>query len=429
MTTAGTLLQPQRELLRDAVLVAIVAIVTFQLLRRHVGDYYHVPSGSMEPTLHGDEVHGDIVDVHGDIVFVDWLADRAACRRHDMVVVKDPTKPGQQLVKRIAARGDDPECWIDMRDGDLWLGTDRQRMRREQKDPLEARAVRAPWAAWPPVAPPEAKLLDVRAARVEADQLVVPPVDAAAAGLRGLFTPPARRVRRQEPGRHVLPAGFVGTAQAVDASHTLPSGARTREGDHAPVVDCGMDLQVVEPAAELLASIDARDETLTFVWQPASGRLALWRNGEDVAQATLPVCPGAHRIEFGRLDDRAFFVVDGRRDAMFCFERRAEWQSQENTAMQPVAPRCHLHLGVAGERPLRLASLVVFRDLFAWRDRIVGQSGDWPRFVSPGHWFLLGDNSFDSRDSRDFGEVPTHTFLGRPWFVLGPWPRQRWLRP
>ncbi len=48
-------------LLRDAVLVASIAVVTFLGLGRWFGDYYRVPSGSMEPTLHGDATSGDIV--------------------------------------------------------------------------------------------------------------------------------------------------------------------------------------------------------------------------------------------------------------------------------------------------------------------------------------------------------------------------------
>jgi type IV secretory pathway protease TraF len=49
--------------------------------------------------------------------------------------------------------------------------------------------------------------------------------------------------------------------------------------------------------------------------------------------------------------------------------------------------------------------------------------------VPTGRWFLLGDSSFDSHDSRQFGAVDTRLFLGTPCCVLGPWPRTRWVRP
>jgi hypothetical protein len=412
-------------MLRDAVLVAAVAVVAFQALRRWGGDYYRVPSGSMEPVLHGEPQHGDIV-------FVAKFASAAACRRHDLVVVAHPQEPRQQMVKRIAARGDDPEaCCIDIRDGDVWLGPDRQRLQREQKDPLESRSLRVPWTAWPARAPHDVPLLELRHARVVGTTLALPSVAGRGDELRGLLLPEARAERRRDIERGTLPTGFVGTARPVDASYTRPNGERSREGDDAPVVDCGMDLQVTAPVDELLCTVEIRNEALTFHWQPPTGRVTLWRDGVDVETKMLPVFSGAHRIEFGRLDGRMFFVVDGRRDALFLVGRQPGWQGPEGGSMVPVGPRSHLHFAPAGARELQLASIEVFRDVHAHRERILGMPGmpsDWPRFVEPGHWFLLGDNTFDSRDSRSFGAVPASSFLGSPWFVLGPWPRTRWLQ-
>src|SRR5690606_3354383 len=85
-------------------------------------------------------------------------------------------------------------------------------------------------------------------------------------------------------------------------------------------------------------------------------------------------------------------------------------------------PRTHLHLGVLGGEA-ELVGLTVCRDLYVFRERIAGMPGEplgWPRYVAPGHWFLLGDNSFDSRDSRHFEAVSSATFVGRPLLVLAP---------
>jgi hypothetical protein len=413
-------------LLRDAVLVASIAVVTFLGLGRWFGDYYRVPSGSMEPTLHGDATTGDIV-------FVDKLASHLVCHRHDLVVVAHPKDPTQQLVKRIGASGDDADaCWIDLRDGDVWLGPDRQHMRREKKDPIEARALRVVWAVAPSrVAEVQARL-DLRDARIEAATIALPPLDVGAEGARSMMREGACAQRRRSGNGRVVPAGCLGTARAVDSGYVLATGGLDGTRDDKGVFDCGLELAVQTLPAGMLCTIDANGEALTFHWVPADGRITLWRNGEDVESAVLPaVTGGAHRIEFGRLDDRVFFVIDGRADAMVCIDRRAEWPDGDRTSMRTAEPRTYLHVGVIGSAPMTLANVIVFRDLFAVRDRNFSQPGslgDWPRFVPVGHWFLLGDNAFDSRDSRFFDAVPSSSYLGRPWFVLGPWPRQRWLQ-
>ncbi len=407
-------------ILRDALAVAAVAVLTFQALRRFAGDRYLVPSGSMQPVLYGDPEHGDVV-------LVDKLARAAACGRHDLVVVEHPTDPQQQLVKRIAASGDDPTaCWIDIRDGDVWLGDSpqRERLRRDTKDPIAARAMRATWAVWQ--ANVDDPCLDRRAATVVDGELVIPPLPDGEAASRSTFSQGAWRARR---GEVAVPSGFVGNARPVDAAYLDRVGVRGKAGEDVGVTDCGLDLQLAAPCDELLAAIEWRAEVLTFAWRPTSGGIALWRFGEPVASGSLPVVTGACRVEFGLLDDQAFFVVDGRRDSLFVVARRAEWGTGEHDGLH-AAPHSHVYVGALGSRPLRLAGLSVFRDVFAWRERIAGmpgQPGEWPRFVPPGTWFLLGDNAFDSRDSRHFQAVPQSHFLGRPVAVIGPWARCRWL--
>ncbi|MBX3462568.1 MAG: hypothetical protein KF830_05325 [Planctomycetes bacterium] len=410
--------------LRDALCVAAVAVLTVQALRRHAGDRYRVPSGSMQPVLHGDPVHGDVV-------FVDKLAAARRRQRHDLVVVRHPEQPGQQMVKRLAARGDDVDaCCIDIRGGDLWLGPDAQRLQRERKDPLAARALRVRWAAWPAEAAALAGGLDLSATVAAGSALVLPPLRDGAGTVRGLFAAPVRQERRNALAGGVLPQGFAGTARAVDATFVDANGVRSRTGEDVGVADCGLELDLLQPVDEFLGTIDARDQALTVCWRAASGTVELWSDGELVAGAQLPHRPtGRQRIEFGLLDDQVFFLVDGRRDALAVWPRQADWPSSRR-GDAPSEPRTHVHVACTGAWELRLGRLVVFRDVFYWRERIAGFPGDrgqWPRCLPAGTWFLLGDNTFDSRDSRHFDAVPMSSFLGVPWFVLGPWPRLRWL--
>jgi type IV secretory pathway protease TraF len=47
--------------------------------------------------------------------------------------------------------------------------------------------------------------------------------------------------------------------------------------------------------------------------------------------------------------------------------------------------------------------------------------------LGPDDYFLLGDNSAASTDSRHFGPRKASELLGRPLAVV--WPQPRWLRP
>jgi signal peptidase I len=50
-----------------------------------------------------------------------------------------------------------------------------------------------------------------------------------------------------------------------------------------------------------------------------------------------------------------------------------------------------------------------------------------PISLGPDDYFLLGDNSTASTDSRHFGPVKASELIGRPLAVL--WPDPRWLHP
>jgi hypothetical protein len=415
-------------LARDALCVAGLAVLTVQALRRWVGDRYLVPTGSMEPVLHGDPVRGDVV-------FVDKLATAAARRRHDLVVVQPPGE-AQPRVKRIAACGDDPDaCYVEPRDGDVWLGPDPQRMRREQKDPLDARGQRVPWARATgnvaPIGP-----LDLAELRLDVsgrDRLVAAVGHSDAA--RRLMASDVRAARRAARERS-LPPGFVGSARAVDARFVDATGTLRSVGADFEVSDAGMEIVFDDLHGVLLATVETRHEALTFVWWAGDDVVVLWRDGVDVASTPWPA-RAASRVEFGLLDDRVFFCADGERERLWTVPRDPAW-NRENAG----GPRTLVHAGVAGgvsrhgtavgDARVTVRSVQVFHDVLAYRDKITGlpgQSNSWPRFVPPGHWFLLGDSPFDSHDSRQFGPVPASSFLGVPRFVLGPWPRHRWLRP
>jgi hypothetical protein len=333
------------------------------------------------------------------------------------------------LVKRIAARGDDLDaCWIDLRDGDVWLGADAQRLARVQKEPLAALAVAARWAAFPE-AP---KRLDLNAARLVGGRLELPDLasssgDADDAVAERLFAELREgRGRRRGGDAPMRPSGMVGTARDVDATFVSLDGAIHNGGDDQGVVDCGLSADFAVLGECVVGAYSSAQESVLWLWRPATGALQVWRDGVLVRSAGSVRREGAARVRFGRLDDRYWFAVDDAAEGLLVLPRDPAWDADRRGF---GGPRTHLHLGVVGG-PGVVSGLEVFRDLYSFRERIAGmpgQVGSWPRYVPPGHWFLLGDNAFDSRDSRHFDAVPTAEFVGRPLAVIGPWAARRLL--
>jgi len=400
-------------LLRDALVVAAVAVLTVQGLRRWYGDRYLVPSDSMQPVLFGDPVEGDVV-------FVDKLASAADQKRGDLVVVENTLRPGNQLVKRIAASGDEKgKTCIDIRKGDIWLGDSPQQMHREVKEPKAAMSRSVTWAV-AGGGREEIDGLDMRAVTGNGPWLL-PPVESTLANVRPTMKRRAHMARHADTDDGVLPPGVIGTSKAVDATFLDVLGNRSVTGDRMSVTDCGMEIEFVAKPPILLASIDSTDFATTFVWNYAKNRLSVWLDGRSIHDER-DVLPGdwQGKLTFGRLDGRDFVMLD---DAFVLPLPIA------GKALSPL-PRTWLHLGVIGDSAASMSSVRVFRDVFSTRleELSVGASR-WPIRLEPGQWFLLGDNSFDSRDSRHIGAVATSAFLGVPTRVIGPWSRSRVLTP
>lgn len=397
--------------LRDALVVAGVAVLTVQALRRWVCDRYLVPSGSMQPMLFGDPERGDIV-------FVDKTASAADMRRGDVVVVADERRRGHQLVKRIAARGDDRDaCWIDIRNGDVWLGPDRQHLQREVKEPRRALARSVTWASDREADDRPARLDLGSASRGDDGCLRWPGLFATVAAARD-----ALRSRQQQADdtKGGAPPGAITTAVPVDASYLDIEGRRSAGGSDVPVIDCGMSLRFVAAPGAVLCTIDTRDVATTFVFTPERDRVEVWiddqlsHQADDVLQK-----PWRGGLWFGRLDGRDYLLLDDDGEVVVA------------TPPPPASalPRPHtwLHVVTSGDQVARCSDVRVFRDIYSWRQPAlsVGGAASWPRFVAPGHWFLLGDNPFDSEDSRVLGDVAAADLLGVPRWAVGPAGRLR----
>jgi len=407
-------------MLRDALIVAAVAVLSVQGLRRWCGDRYLVPSDSMQPFLYGDPVVGDVV-------FVDKFVSKDEVRRGDVVVVRHPTRVDHQLVKRIACSGDEKgKSWIDIINGDIYLGDSPQHLQREVKIPVEAMSRSVTWGlAGGSVA--ARSVLNMRAvtkpglAVADVGPWQLSPCAENLANVRSAFRVRAHKARHRNLDDGVLPVGVIGTNQPVNATFLDLNGVRSQTGDSTAVVDCGMEMEFGDHPDVVLCSIDSTDFTTTFVWNVSGNTVSVWLNGKSVTdQANVLSRKWQGKLTFGRLDGRDFVMLDDSYTLPL---------SSPGKATSPM-PRTWLHVGVVGDAVATIRTLRVFRDVFATRGNHQLNVGEpkWPVHVEPGHWFLLGDNCFNSTDSRGFGAQPSSGFLGVPTYVLGPLSRMRRLR-
>lgn len=409
----------------DAIVVAFIAVLTVQGLRQWCGDRYLVPSGSMEPVLYGDREAGDIV-------FVNKTVTANSVGRGDLVVVENRTRPGHQFVKRIAASGDEKgKTWINISNGDIFLGDSRQQMKREVKDPAAAMSRSVTWGMM--AGGDQARsVFDLRAiasATGDRNRIVanvgpwsLPPCETALANVRSAFRIRAHDARHKNLSDGVLPSGMLGTNRPVDATFIDLAGFRSQTGESTNVIDCGIEVGFANRPNVILASIDTTDFTTTFVWRAEGNSLAVWLNGRAVHNvANVLADEWRGKLTFGRLDGRDFLMLDDAYTLPL---------PTLGKATSPL-PSTYLHIGVVGETAASISDLRVFRDIYAMRilhELSIGQP-KWPLHIEPGHWFLLGDNSFDSEDSRYFGSQPSSAFIGVPTYVIGPWSRIRKLTP
>jgi hypothetical protein len=369
-----------RAVVLEALAVAVVAGLVFQSLRHWVGAHYVVPSNSMEPTLHGD-------GARGDHVFVDKLASARGLARYDLAIFH---AHDADLVKRVVAFGDDPErCWVELRDGDLWLGADATRLERAVKDPLDHRDMRVDWLRWP-----GGGSVDGCLAVPAGEPLSLHPVGSLDAARRSGHDD-VRRALFAGNGRDADFGAWLSTVAAVDATYLDAEGRRGTEAAGMAVLDVGIDFECTLGAAQgVLCGVDLGSEAWMFHWDRAHGTVELWRNGETVASRALGAAAtaGRVRIEYGHLDGHLFFCVDAQREWLWTVPRKPEWVRRDPGPSPSPLPVNRLCLALAGGAPVPLERLSVFHDVH-WFRQPLEVGADPARFrpsklVPPGHVWL-----------------------------------------
>ena len=119
---------------RDNLEAFAVAIAMALVLRHYCIEAFRIPTKSMMPSLLGDD---PARRRHGDRILVDkFVAMRRAPHRYEVWVFQYPLNRGKNFIKRVAGLSGE---WLRIVDGDLWASTDKGATWAIQRKPPGAR--------------------------------------------------------------------------------------------------------------------------------------------------------------------------------------------------------------------------------------------------------------------------------------------------
>lgn len=372
---------------RDNIEAITMAIVVAVMLKYFIVEAYKIPTGSMQPTLMGNDETGIY-----DRILVDKLSFHYRDpERFEVVVFKYPLDRSKNYIKRIAGAG--PE-WFKIEHGDLWRSD-----APPEREPLDSEwsILRRPdpvqsdhWKPLDPLRPGSNRWLGTGEARTweVTPELIV---------ARG-----AGKLRFPESG-HVEDDYRDGYPQAI--RRKLLSSRPSRH----PVGDLRFEAEVRAEsacAALLVRIFEGGREYLFELPGPAAAPEARPR---IVLSGGLPA-NGASPEEVAAADPRRLRAGKGERIAVHNLDDQLvlEWNGTAlcTLEIQPaVDARAHLELelvpaaGSAPDAPLaELEDPMVYRDIYYTTN--TSRMARW--YIPADHFVMLGDNTQDSSDSREW---------------------------
>lgn len=379
------LLTEIRAFLANEALTIVTSFCLLWFLQDQVLDAYPVPTPSMEPTIEGDPRLGDRV-------LVDKTFDnRSQPERFDMIVFWQP-KDRRTVVKRVAGM---PDELIQIRSGDLYVGPTVETMKLVQKSPTRDSDMLATY--W------DSKLGEGFA---DDDWRRSPTATIDTAGRLILGGSRDRAAMRwQEEITNAYVDGF---------GKLIWRNSRAR--------DFGVELWVKgQPKATQWIELRFPQNSFALAYD-CQGTASLWRNHSIMKlgrKNTVPVPPitddKAHRILFMHLDGNLCVSVDGTD-----YIRQAIPATDLGFSLQLRGARNGLSIAATDGRTTIERARIIHDFHYE------GQGGNAvlePYRVPRDSYFLLGDNSSNSTDSRFFGAVPRNMILGRPLMIVTPFRR------
>ncbi|MHC4608379.1 MAG: signal peptidase I [Planctomycetota bacterium] len=355
---------------RDNLEAFAVAIAMALVIRHYCIEAFRIPTGSMMPSLYGDD---PVTRRQGDRILVDKFAYlRREPRRWEVVVFLFPLNKGKNFIKRLVGL---PDEWLHIRRGDIWTSTDEGKTWAIRRKPPGARdQLLFPYYPQPPEDPAvfekggnweteKSWSVDEGAGLYEVD---AGGEDELLKFLRQVV--PSRGVDNGMPREPYCGDVRVSFDLEVARGGVLTVGLREHGQRHRLVLGANESYAVI-------AGADGE------VRHPLDVRLAAGSN---------------HAVSFANVDDTLVVDLDG--DVFeFEFPPRPLPDSNE-PSFRETEDYHEITLGARGLKAT-LRDVCIDRDVYYNANKKDTVS---PWKIPADHFFVLGDNTRSSRDSREW---------------------------
>jgi signal peptidase I len=182
------------------------------------------------------------------------------------------------------------------------------------------------------------------------------------------------------------------------------------------------NVQIDAPVGELLLELSDGPDRFHARFDLNNGNCSLSRLGDAEPLAKkerVGPTSGSHRLRFANFDNRLTLWIDGELVFGDGVDHRASPPDHNHSNNKEPA-----RFAARGGAKLAVSHIQLWRDTFyTQHPEFQVIDGVQTRYVQPGHFLCLGDNSPASSDSRFWGMVPERLHLGRALLVY--WPLTR----
>ena len=360
-----------------------IAFILAMVIRHYILEVFKIPTKSMQPTLLGDPWTGDKILVNK------FAYDFRDPQRWDVIVFKFPLDTSKNYIKRLLGL---PGETVLVRDGDVFVNGEIARKPWRVQQALWRRRIESSRAEfWQPGA--------ASPWRLEDNEFTVQCPDAEAPH----FVTYQRDVLAYEDIPYAINSTdlmmqFLLVPQRAAGTVYVVIEIETPIGSVADRWEVRLPLNGSAPSAEVLRNGELQKR----------GEPALLREGRPTLVQVCHV-------------DRTLLVRVGDREVA-----RHEYRPNEETNKWPGLTRARVSLGCqGGEATFRRPAIFVDVYYTNHPNRYAVQSG---YTLGSDDFLVLGDNSANSRDSRDWGPVPRRYLVGEAFLVLWPLARMKIVR-